>query len=216
MGAAPPPPPTPEVPQVPPPTAAVSAGTPASPVTPGTPVVDAPNESPPPGAPTTYAPVSQSPAANPYQTPPPSAKSGSLIYADHKVVNMESDPNQGIRSGAIAGVLTGLGFGAYHALTGAPIFEDFVGTGSPGLMVAAAVGRDFLLGAILGCILGMRNQLYFSPESTRTGLILGAVIGALIFLMGQGKPVGIVVAAFHGTVLGFLSSAIERRFFREE
>jgi hypothetical protein len=83
-------------------------------------------------------------------------------------------------------------------------------------MMGYSLCFELFFALLLGCILGLTNILCFTPESGRTGAVIGALVSAVMIYLAGLSYGGIVIGAVHGFVLGTLASLIERKLFRRK
>jgi len=140
-------------------------------------------------------------------------------YEAKAIPKLDANVLHGIRAGVPAGLITGVLMGLYRKQRPDDFTRILVRKypsmkKSPDQIFGYSIGFDLFLGLILGIILGLTNLLCFTPEASRTGAIVGALVGGgLVYLAGTGFA-GIVLGAVHGLILGGLTSLIERKVFR--
>jgi hypothetical protein len=142
-------------------------------------------------------------------------------YEARPLPRLDSNLWQGIRSGLIAGLLTGFAFAFYRSKGDDDTWKMLIHY-MPALhtrqiadIVIYSLGMNGLFGLFLGGGLGATGRICFTQESTFVGAVLGAVGGALImYFAPHADYTVVVVGAVNGYLTALLASLIERKIFR--
>jgi hypothetical protein len=143
-------------------------------------------------------------------------------YEAKPLPKMDSTVLHGLRSGLVAGMIVGAAMG----VTRTQLADDFTTlivryypkTPKDGIDVFLFTFLgDIFFGVILGMILGFINLLCWQAESARTGMLFGLLVacGAYYQCGVLGHPFTILIGVFHGYVLGWSISTVERKLFRK-